>query len=96
MQKQKEEKKRLEEEKKRKVEEVMKAQLDEMIKCKSELSPSGGGAFIDDLAFSVFDVAGSSLNIIIEGSHIKRNWYNKLQLRHFQMFTNGDVKYHLC
>ena len=37
----------------------------------------------DDLALSVFDVAGSEENIIIEGSLIKRNWYNKLQLRHF-------------
>lgn len=50
----------------------------------------------DDLAVSVFDVAGSEDNIIIEGSLIKRNWYNKLQLRHFQMFKNGDIKYHLC
>jgi hypothetical protein len=37
----------------------------------------------DDLAVSVFDVAGSEDNILIEGSLIKRNWYNKLQLRHF-------------
>ena len=37
----------------------------------------------DDLAVSVFGVAGSEDNIIIEGSLIKRNWYNKLQLRHF-------------
>mgnify|MGYP007096442221 CR=1 FL=1 len=37
----------------------------------------------NDLAFSVFDVANTEDNIIIEGSLIKRNWYNKLQLRHF-------------
>jgi hypothetical protein len=49
-----------------------------------------------DLAFSVFDVPSSNQDIIIEGSLIKRNWYNKLQLRHFQLFNNGDIKYHLC
>ena len=32
----------------------------------------------DDLAVSVFDVANTEDNIIIEGSLIKRNWYNKL------------------
>jgi len=33
----------------------------------------------DDLALSVFDVSGSpSDDIIIQGSLIKQNWYNKL------------------
>ena len=50
----------------------------------------------DDLAVSIFDVSNSEKDVIIEGSLIKRNWYNKLQLRHFQMFKNGDIKYHLC
>lgn len=50
----------------------------------------------DDLAVSVFDVSrGSGDDVIIEGSLIKRNWYNKMQLRHFQMFKNGDIKYHV-
>jgi hypothetical protein len=65
-----EEKRKKEEAKKEKEQKLFQMQSDSLLDA-------------DDLAVSVFDVAGSEDNIIIEGSLIKRNWYNKLQLRHF-------------
>jgi hypothetical protein len=37
----------------------------------------------EGLAVSVFDFEANKGDIIIEGSLIKKNWYSKLQLRHF-------------
>ena len=65
-------------EEKRKKEEAKKEKEQKLFQMQSDASLDA-----DDLALSVFDVAGSEDNIIIEGSLIKRNWYNKLQLRHF-------------
>jgi hypothetical protein len=41
-----------------------------------------------------FDKLGDGSEILVKGPLIKKNWYGNKQLRHFELHSNGELKYY--
>jgi hypothetical protein len=46
------------------------------------------------VAGAAFDTLGDGSEIIVMGPLIKKNWYGNKQLRHFELHSNGELKYY--
>ena len=60
---------------------------------KEQQDQISSGSFSSISSSQMFEDHGQK--ILIEGHLIKKNWYNKMQLRHFKLLGNGEVKYFL-